>query len=116
MTHDISRSEKSRQSEPPTHGKKVSGVLLAAVSALSVSLGVTAAQAAGEIKTDGGSAPEFSTKVAETQTTNQTNVKTTNPNKPKVSNQLKQKGGPAPDPAVQLNPQPLPPSESGQHK
>jgi hypothetical protein len=45
--------------------KKTRGALLAAVSILGASLGVTAAQSAGEIKpTDGGSARELNTKVA----------------------------------------------------
>jgi hypothetical protein len=65
MTHKPSRGEKSRQSGSVSKQKKARGALHAAVSILGASLGVTAAQSAGEIKpVDGASAGEFNTKVA----------------------------------------------------
>lgn len=65
MTHDASRGGRSPPSGPEKKQKKASSALLAAVSILSASLGVTAAQAAGEIDAmDGGSAHDVNTKVA----------------------------------------------------
>jgi hypothetical protein len=115
MTDDGSRGEKPLQSKSLINQKMPNSTLLAAVSVLSASLGVAAAQAAGETKIDAGAAREFGTKVAETQSTNQKKtVKTNNPVNPKDSNQVK--WGTGPGPAVLPNPHPLPPSEGGTNK
>jgi hypothetical protein len=115
MTDDVSRGEKPLQSKSLINQKMPNSTLLAAVSVLSASLGVTAAQAAGETKIEAGAAREFSRKVAETQSTNQKKtVKTNNPVNPKGSNQVK--WGTGPGPAVLPNPHPLPPSEGGPNK
>jgi hypothetical protein len=111
MTHDASRDEEPHQSASSRKRKMASGVLLAVVSVLSASLGVTAARATGASNTDGASVPEFGTRVAAAETRNQNKV--SNPKKPKGNSQKTVKGtkGPGPDPAVLLNPQPLPPEK-----
>jgi hypothetical protein len=115
MTDDVSRGEKPLQSKSLINQKMPNSTLLAAVSVLSASLGVTAAQAAGETKIEAGAAREFGRKVAETQSTTQKKtVKTNIPVNPKDSNQVK--WGTGPGPAVLPNPHPLPPSEGGPNK
>ena len=91
--------------------KKASCAVLTAVSILSPSLGVTAARATSDSNTDAASVPELGTRVAAAETSNQHKV--SNPKKPKGNSQKTVKGtkGPGPDPAVLLNPQPLPPEK-----
>jgi hypothetical protein len=80
MTRKVSRSGKSQQSGSVRKEKMASGALLAAVSILSASLGVTAAQSAVEVTAaKGNSTHDFSTKLAETKTTVHTNELKTNP-------------------------------------
>jgi hypothetical protein len=111
MTHDASRGEEPPQSASSRKRKMAGGMLLAAVSVLSASLGVAPARATSDTKTDAASVPEFSTRVAAADTGTQHKV--SNPKKPKGNSQKPLKGtkGPGPDPAVLLNPQPLPPEK-----
>jgi hypothetical protein len=74
MTHEESRNGKSQQSGSVRKEKMANSVLLAAVSILSASLGVTAAQSAVEVTAaDGSSTHDFNTKLAETKKTIQSN-------------------------------------------
>jgi hypothetical protein len=78
MTHEVSRIGKSQQYGAARKAKMTSGVLLAAVSILGASLGVTTARS--EVTVAGGtSTHDFSTKLAETKTTVHTNELKTNP-------------------------------------
>jgi hypothetical protein len=110
MTHDTSRGEEPPRSASSGRRKMASGLLLAAVSVLSASLGVTAARASSDTKTDAAFVPGLSIRVAAAETNNQHKV--SNPKKPKGNSQKPQKAtkGPGPDPRLLLNPQPLPPS------
>jgi len=98
MTRDLSRGEEFWQSRSMINRKKMIGVLLAVVSVLSASLGVTAAQAAGEVEAHGGSAPKFKAKIAQAggspslQTFQYKPQKGSNQTKTNVSNQKKSAG------------------------
>jgi hypothetical protein len=78
MTHEPSRIGKSRQSGFVGNEKIASSMLLAAVSILSVSLGVTASQSAVTVA-GGSSTRDLSVKLAETKTTVHTNELKMNP-------------------------------------
>jgi hypothetical protein len=70
MTHEVSRNGKSQQSGSVRKERLSNSALLAAVSILSASLGVTAAQSAVEVAAaDGSSTHPFITRLAETKTT-----------------------------------------------
>jgi hypothetical protein len=74
MTRKVSRNGKSQQSGSAGKEKMANSALLAAVSILSASLGVTAAQSAvGVAAADGSSTHDLNTKLAETKTTLQSN-------------------------------------------
>jgi hypothetical protein len=74
MTHEESRNGKSQQSGSVRKEKMANSALLAAVSILSASLGVTAAQSVVEVTpADGSSTHDFNTKLAETKKTIQSN-------------------------------------------
>jgi hypothetical protein len=65
MTHKVSRNGQSQQSGSVRKEKMANSALLAAVSILSASLGVTAAQSAAEVTAaDGSSTHGFNTRLA----------------------------------------------------
>ena len=66
MTHEESRNGKSQQSGSARKEKMANSALLAAVSILSASLGVTASQSVVEVTpADGSSTHDFNTRLAE---------------------------------------------------
>jgi hypothetical protein len=66
MTHEESRNGKSQQSGSARKEKMAGSALLAAISILSASLGVTAAQSAVEVTAaKGSSTHDFNTRLAE---------------------------------------------------
>jgi hypothetical protein len=72
VTHQESRNGKSQPSGSARKEKIAGSALLAAVSILSASLGVTAAQSAVEVTAaDGSSTHDFNTKLAATIQSNQ---------------------------------------------
>jgi hypothetical protein len=107
MTHEPSRNGKSQQSGSVRKEKMANSALLAVVSILSASLGVTAAQSAVEVTpADGSSTHDLNTKLAETKTTIHTNELKT---MPPVSQKPVSKGFKIEKRPDQFSPPPAPP-------